>query len=175
MRHARAFLMATATPAKLSTKDVAEAFCTYTREELGYEVGIRMSIEHIDCRKWGSSESCPPICSCNVVALSRNHQIQRLFPTTTAEIIMHGFITDSVTLKEFIPSIYLVNSRDRVTSWPPISARTLEGLMAGLKKAVDNATGRDTKGAARQPSDQPQMIEVLQKILEVCNRIDRKT
>jgi hypothetical protein len=166
--------MATATPAKLSTNDVAEAFSTYTREKLGYEVEIKMSTETLNCRKWGSSESFPPICSCNVVALSINNHIQRLFPTATAKIIMHGFITDPVTRKEFIPSIYLVNSQNTLR-WLPIRARTPEGLVAGLRNAVTNATGRDTPGAASvTPSDQSQMIEVLQQILEVCNSIDNK-
>jgi hypothetical protein len=89
---------------------------------------------------------------------------------------MHGYITDSTTGTEFAPSIYFADSENN-SIWPPIRARTNATLMTGLRNAVANAAGYNTTGAARHsvaPSDQSQMIEVLQQILEVCNRIDNK-
>jgi hypothetical protein len=168
--------MTTATPTKLSTQDVCDALIAYAREALGYETDIWTSIEHIDCRRWASNPSFPSSCSCKKVALSQNPQIQRLFPTTTAKIIMHGFIPDSATSKGFDPAIYFVDS-DNKSSWPSIRAPTTERLITALKKVALNAAGRDDTGAARHsvaPSDQSQMIQVLQQILEVCNRIDNK-
>jgi hypothetical protein len=168
--------MSTATSARLSTEDVAHVFRTFICEALKSDVEIKMTLEQINCRKWGPSELFPPICPCNVVALSTHHQIQRLFPNATAKIIMHGFVTDSISRKEFIPSIYFVNSLNTST-WLPIRALTPVELKDGLINTVTNIAGRNTTGATRHsvaPSDQSQMIQVLQQILEVCNRIDNK-
>jgi hypothetical protein len=171
--------MATTTPVQVWTADVAMVFRSFIHEQLGSHFKIPMTELLIPFSTWEWGVWFPPSCICNVVDLTTTSEIRSLYPNT-AKIIMHGYITDYSNDTVFEPSIYFVGPNNK-RSASYIRQPTKEKLMEALKTSIPRAP-EPNRAAPFPPHTRPldgetqngSMIQLLQKILEVCNRIDNK-
>ena len=126
----------------------------------------------INFKSWGWSPGFPSACYCEVVDIEDNAWMSSLYPTTT-KIIMHGALYDGDTLL-FNPSIYFVGTDDQ-RSEVYIRQPTSEKLRAALQNFVSSAPPAASSPPHSRPLDNGSMMQLLHQILEVCERIDKKT
>jgi hypothetical protein len=162
----------------VSNRDVAMVFRSFIHEQFSVPIEVRMEELLIPFRTWKWNEWFPSSCYCNVVDLSTHSEIRSLYPGT-ARIIMHGHVRYPNAM-EYEPSIYFVDSNNK-RHMSYIRQPTKERLMEALKTSIRSASGRNPTAPSpphtRPLNDESQngpMIQVLQQILEVCNRIDNK-
>ena len=153
------------------TPDVASVFKTFITEKLR-NVSISTQQKIINFQSWDWSTGFPRACLCEVVYLEDNAWMSSLYPTTT-KIIMHGALYDGETLL-FNPSIYFVGT-DNKRSEVYIRQPTSEKLRAALQYFVSCAPPAASSPLHSRPLDNGSMMQRVHQILEVCERIDKKT
>jgi hypothetical protein len=163
---------------RVSTEAVVNVFKNFITDKLN-KVTVSTPNAIIDFQSWAWSEGFPRTCFCEVVDRSKNEWMSSLYPRTV-KIIMHGALYDHDTLL-FNPSIYFVGTDNKRTE-VYIRQSTSEQLRAALQNFVSSHALGQPSAAPSPPQARPldgetqngSLMQLLHKILEVCERIDRK-